>query len=182
MWLDNLLLEKPADEVTLLSPLASGADQLVAELALVRGIPLHVPLPYPLERYIADFKVGKEREQFYSLYERATHSYVPELALKQQEDALGYFAVGAYVAQKSHLLFALWNGKKAPEKTGGTAHILRCQLQGFPAEFMIPAAVCDRQTVWIQTQRSEDGTMSAKGILLTNKSYQSIGKEDDNGH
>ncbi|MBO1511811.1 hypothetical protein [Metabacillus bambusae] len=180
-WLDDLLFKKPNKQIIVLSPLASGADQLVAELSLERGLALHVTLPFPLERYIEDFKSDKEREQFYSLYEQAVHAYVPELIQGKKNDASCYFAVGAHVAQHSHLLFALWNGAKSPEKVGGTAHIVRCQLQGFPDEFTSPSALSHRETVWIRTQRSGDSSLSPKGIHLTNDRYIIIGKDDNNG-
>ena len=51
-----------ARPLTVLSPLASGADQLVARRALLHpGAELVVPLPMPLEEYLDDFPAGSKR-------------------------------------------------------------------------------------------------------------------------
>ncbi|WP_226670863.1 hypothetical protein [Metabacillus litoralis] len=165
-------------EILLFSPLASGADQLLAEIALERGVSVHAPIPFPIERYCLDFSEGEERNNFLKLVDKADSIFVPELVQDQPTDTLCYFAVGAYVAQQSQLLFGLWNGEKYPEKTGGTNHIIRCQLQGFPESLRLQQPLCDRKTLWIMTPRSTDNFFHPKSSYLSLQQYNSIKKED----
>src|SRR5512137_2838318 len=45
----------PGRIVAVMSPLAEGADRLVAEEAITLRMPLHVPLPMPRGLYLRDF-------------------------------------------------------------------------------------------------------------------------------
>src|SRR5262245_49584283 len=54
----------PHTPLILLSPLAEGADRLVARVALDLGVRLQVPLPVPQESYIADFQDAASRDEF----------------------------------------------------------------------------------------------------------------------
>ena len=54
-FLNRLLSHYPERGVTVMSSLAEGADQLVAEEALQLGIPVIAPLPMPREIYVSDF-------------------------------------------------------------------------------------------------------------------------------
>ncbi|MBM7606353.1 hypothetical protein JOC75_004401 [Metabacillus crassostreae] len=171
-YLDQLM--EVHSNLLLLSPLASGADQLLAILALERGITVHAPIPFPIERYCLDFPEGEARNIFLKLTNKVDRIFIPDVAVNQKNETLCYFAVGAFVAQRSQLLFGLWNGEKFPEKTGGTNHIIRCQLEGFPESFRIKTPVFDRKTVWIITPRSTDDFFHPKGSYLTLEQYNSI--------
>ena len=61
-FLNRLLAHYPERGVTVMSPLAEGADQLVAEEALKLGIPVIAPLPMPREIYVTDFETTAARE------------------------------------------------------------------------------------------------------------------------
>ncbi|OYD57697.1 hypothetical protein CGZ90_13620 [Fictibacillus aquaticus] len=163
-WLDEQINAKGAD-LKLLSPLAAGADQLVAELALEKGIELYVPLPFPVERYEKDFS-HEERNDFYRLLEKAACTI--ELPT-QPDDPSSYLAAGTYVAQNAHVLLALWDGKKKPELTGGTSHIVRCRMNGFPDE--TPGRK-NRDVYWIRTARTTGFIESPKLQHIT--SYSDI--------
>ena len=65
----------PDRGATVMSSLAEGADQLVAEEAVELGIPLIVPLPMPKELYVSDFESVKVREKFDFLLSRAAEIY-----------------------------------------------------------------------------------------------------------
>ena len=56
-----------------ISPIARGADQLVATIALREGYDLQCPLPFPREEYRKDFEArGTDVESFDHLLERAS--------------------------------------------------------------------------------------------------------------
>ena len=74
-FLSELLSEYPDRGVTVMSPLADGADQLVAEEALRLDIPLIVAMPMARSLYIDDFSATKSRERFDYLCSRAVECH-----------------------------------------------------------------------------------------------------------
>lgn len=120
--LDEIITRHPDTRITLQSPLAAGADQLVAGIGISKGLDLHVPLPLPLNDYFKDFD-DQERKKFTSLLAHASKVWVPyNEDLGRPE---GYLMAGSYIAQSSDYVLALWDGLKMNEKPGGTAHIVR---------------------------------------------------------
>jgi hypothetical protein len=124
----------------LLSPLAEGADRLVAEVALLPEIDarLIAPLPMRKDMYEADFESPNSLAEFNRLLGRADHSFeIPlvadEAAVSQPgtERNLQYEAVGKYIARESQILIALWDGAETG-KVGGTAAIVKFQTEGLP--------------------------------------------------
>lgn len=61
----------PSTPLLLLSPLAEGADRLVARAALEKGARLIVPLPMPQTLYEEDFQTRASREEFHKLLQQA---------------------------------------------------------------------------------------------------------------
>ncbi|MBL4681595.1 MAG: hypothetical protein JKY88_12840 [Pseudomonadales bacterium] len=120
-------------QFVILSPLAEGSDRLVAKLVMrVLNAPLQVPLPLPYDLYVADFRDNESIEEFKTLVGKAEYYYempmkfgnIRELAhidYSEGNQARNhqYALVGAYVAQRSDELIALWDG------LGGTAQIVR---------------------------------------------------------
>lgn len=126
-----------AGGLVVLSALAEGADQFVAELALEHDIEIECPLPLPLELYEEDFAVGEARRKFRNLVDRSTLSYViPECEGHPVEKLRSpgavrdqmYQAVGTHVVNRSDVLVALWDGV-VNGKTGGTANTLAYALR-----------------------------------------------------
>ncbi|MCA1060824.1 hypothetical protein LCL96_18070 [Rossellomorea aquimaris] len=149
-WLDQQILSYGGSNLIIQSPLAAGADQLVAQLAIEKGVKTIAPLPFPVERYKKDFD-DSEVKMFSSLLGQV-NSFFTVSAKPTIENR--YLTVGAYIAQSSHALLALWDGHITPELEGGTAHIIRYQLTDFPEELVIKQPVGDRKTFWLQTPRS----------------------------
>jgi hypothetical protein len=116
--LDSIELSHPEQNFRLISPLAEGADRLVARQVLARpGSELLVPLPIPREEYLANDKLGDE---FRALIARA-HEVI-ELPPAESREA-SYERAGHYVLDHSDLLLALWNGEAASGR-GGTGDIV----------------------------------------------------------
>jgi len=113
-------LYKKGHDVKLLSPLADGADRLVADIYLEvfkERANLVVPMPFNQERYMEDFD-SESKENFLE-YLKIAKSVI------EVENTQGchYKSVGVYVADKCDTLLALWDGT-FNAKSGGTGDIV----------------------------------------------------------
>jgi len=117
--------------IVVMSPLAEGADRLVAEEAQAMGIPLFVPLPFAAELYEQDFATAESVERFRVL---CADAEVIELPLLQGDTPASiaehgprrdahYARLGIYLCAHCHILLALWDGKDS-KKLGGTAQVV----------------------------------------------------------
>jgi hypothetical protein len=124
--------------ITLLSPLAEGADRLVARVSLDFGASLIVPIPMPIEEYKKDFQDEISCVEFQSLLDRADHQF--ELPLVEGNTILSiaqdgysrnhqYAQIGNFIAQHSQILIALWDGVET-NLEGGTFYIRKNKLEG----------------------------------------------------
>lgn len=140
----------PNTPVLLLSPLAEGADRLVASVALEEGAKLVVPLPLPVEEYERDFAEEESLRRFRGLLARADeHFALPLLGslddVHQGGEARNrqYEQVGAYIARHSQILIALWDGRDTG-LVGGTSRIVSFQLSGVPPPYAPPRSPLDQ--------------------------------------
>jgi hypothetical protein len=120
----ELLRASPHTQVlfTVVSPLAEGADRLVArEVLRNEGADLEVPLPLPREEYVRDFQSGESKREFEDLLSRARE--VVELSPSESREE-AYERVGRYVVDRCDVLIALWDGERARGQ-GGTATIVK---------------------------------------------------------
>jgi hypothetical protein len=113
--------------LVVVSALAAGADQVVAEEALALGYDLHAPLPFLAEAYARDFDDDVEaRGRLLDLLARA--SRVMEVGAERDPAsetarAPAYRTVGRLLLGQCDLLVAVWDGE--PEKgTGGTGGVV----------------------------------------------------------
>jgi len=145
-FLTTLLNEYPDRGVSVMSPLAEGADQLVAEEALRLGVPLIVPLPMTRNLYVKDFESIKAREQFDFLCARAAEIYELPMTPGNTIESIGkygeardqqYAQLGVFLCAHCHILLAIWDGKDN-DKLGGTGQVVRFHhddvMPGFTAE------------------------------------------------
>jgi hypothetical protein len=123
----------PDRPLQLLSPLAEGADQLVAEVALQLGVGLAVPMPMRKDLYITDFETPSALDEFEQLCERADAIYelpvvqggtLESLAAYGEERDRQYAQLGVFLCAHCHILLALWDGKPSRE-IGGTAQVVQ---------------------------------------------------------
>lgn len=105
----------------IISPLAEGADRLVALRALDQhNASLVVPLPLPVSEYMRDFDTPESKAEFLRLLERAEEVIeLPNAGSREQ----CYLAAGLYVLNHCDVLIAVWDGEPA-RGTGGTAEIV----------------------------------------------------------
>jgi hypothetical protein len=148
-FLNRLLTHYPERGVTVMSSLAEGADQLVAEEALRLGIPVIAPLPMPREVYVTDFETTAAREKFTTLLSQATEVFelpvIPgntaqPIADHGDDRARQYAQLGVFLCAHCHILMALWDGKY-PEKIGGTGQVVR-----FHHEDVMPGYIPNSET------------------------------------
>jgi hypothetical protein len=114
----------------LISPLAEGTDQLVADTALEMGYQLHVPLPCLPALYTSGFQrsahaaVEEPRAAFDRLLARAESVQVLDGRPSAALDSEAYAAVGRTVLRHSDILIAVWDRTPA-EGPGGTGDVVR---------------------------------------------------------
>jgi hypothetical protein len=126
----------PATPLRVISALAAGADRVVAQVALERGYEFVVPLPLEPEDYerdfpdsVAEFRAILERvspERVF-VWPRPTVPTDSTWCETRAERDRQYREVGAFVAQQSHILLAIWDG--VPNETSaGTAAVVALKL------------------------------------------------------
>lgn len=132
-FLRRLKLEYPARGVTVMSSLAEGADQLVAEEALALGLKLVAALPMARDLYIEDFETPRARERFDALLSQASEVFelpvtpgntAASIATPGKNRTRQYAQLGVFLCAHCHILLALWDGKYN-DKLGGTGQVVR---------------------------------------------------------
>ena len=131
----DLDADYPALDLQILSPLAEGADQLVAEVALELDLPVIVPLPMRRDEYEKDFTDDGALERFQHLLAQCEIITLPIA----DEDAGGtgvllgtdrerqYAQMGIFISNHCQVLLALWDGKTGGA-VGGTAGVVNYHL------------------------------------------------------
>jgi hypothetical protein len=120
----------PGQQLTVISPLAEGADRLVVQQVLARSrARLVVPLPLQQGDYLADFESAASKEEFLSLLDLAGEVIALPRASTREE---AYKAVGRYVLGHCDVLIAVWDGEMA-QGPGGTAEVVAdARQRGLP--------------------------------------------------
>ncbi|HVC80222.1 MAG TPA: hypothetical protein VNL35_06945 [Chloroflexota bacterium] len=108
-------------QLAVLSPLAEGADRLVADVVLAQpDAVLEAVLPLAQQDYQNDFTAPGSLQQFSELLDRAVR--IVELpATETREEA--YEQAGQFVVEQSDVLIAVWDGHAA-QGQGGTAEVV----------------------------------------------------------
>jgi hypothetical protein len=134
----DLAARYPDRPLQVMSPLAEGADRIVALAAEDLGIELIVPLPMPENVYSDDFESSHSWAEFGRLLNYATETTTLPLAPGSTEESIRgygeernrqYAEVGAWVAARSDILIAIWDGKTIDD-LGGTGHVVRFRREG----------------------------------------------------
>ncbi len=110
--------------LTLVSPLADGADQLAADAALARGFRLQAILPFDRQTYLADFDADSKKH-FDQLTMQA--DCLLELPGERAHELEAYVMAGRATVAHCDVLIAVWDGLRARGR-GGTADIVQMAL------------------------------------------------------
>jgi len=141
----------------LISALAAGGDQLVAEEALALGVELIAPLPMAQEEYERDFPEPEALARFRHLLARARVRELPLApgntleAIRERGEARNrqYAQLGMFVSSHCQLLLALWDGRFS-KATGGTAQVVEFHMlnhmPGFSVEEAAPNLLADDES------------------------------------
>lgn len=136
--LKGIVDENPGRRFIIASPLAEGADRLVAKIAMEKfSMSLRVPLPLPYEIYQTDFTSDESIEEFKELVGKAAFYFelpmkfgtLEQLALLPHKESNSlrdkqYALVGAYLTERSDELIAIYD--ESPESgVGGTGQVVR---------------------------------------------------------
>jgi hypothetical protein len=111
--------EEGAATLVVVSPLARGADRLVARKAVSLGYELDAPMPYDLTR--TDPDIADPTSPAGALYESARAHFILD---GLRGDSQSYVEVGDRVVSNSDLLIAIWDGRVAAGP-GGTEEIVK---------------------------------------------------------
>lgn len=117
------------------SPIADGADQLAAEIALELGWELQVVLPFARAYYRSTLANHGARERFDALLARAT--CVLELPGEEQKALDAYVMTGRATVSHCDILIAVWDGLP-PRGRGGTGEVVQLALTHGTAVAHIP--------------------------------------------
>jgi hypothetical protein len=112
--------EEPA-QVRVISPLAEGADRMVASAGLGMGAELACPLPFHADEYRRDFASEESRQEFDALLARA--AVVFGAGGRREAAEAAYERAGQIVVEQSDVLIAVWDGE-ASRGRGGTAQMV----------------------------------------------------------
>jgi len=109
--------------VSVISPLAAGADQLVAEVALKMGIPVTALLPMSTEEYLLDFS-PEDKARFNALLPACEVVELPMADDPVVDREQHYVNLAGYLAAHSHILLAIWDGQDT-RVPGGTSAVIK---------------------------------------------------------
>ena len=131
-------------DLRLLSPLAEGADRLVAQEALRHGYRLEVVLPFPQDAYERDFRPESVAAFRALLAEARDAAGGPGVVVLDGAPAAArhasYEAVGRFVARNCDFLIAIWDDRRTARR-GGTEGVVRAaEAAGVPVWWIDPAA------------------------------------------
>lgn len=134
----------PSSPLVVISPLAEGADRLIAREAVDAAYHLDCVLPFPRDDYATDFSGAATRSEYYALLESAGH--IIELhgsrATPEQTDA-AYMSAGEHVVEHADIMIAIWDGAEA-RGSGGTGDVVALAL------------ACSLPVLWISAIQPHD--------------------------
>ncbi|MFT5139404.1 MAG: hypothetical protein ACI9H8_001588 [Lysobacterales bacterium] len=182
-FFNGLDKEFPDLELQLISPLAEGGDQLVAEIAVELGHKLIVPLPMPQTEYEKDFTTEEYLQKFRTLIANAQIINLPlagnesEATIAHSEKAreLQYTQLGIFISNHCQVLLALWDGKPGPA-VGGTAGVVNYHLTAVMPGYSIseesPNLLADNENdlayhIVVSRDREDGGVAEGMNVLET---------------
>lgn len=111
-------------QLTMVSPLADGADQLAAEIALAHGYRLQAVMPFTREQCRAEVPESL-RANFDRLADSAT--CLLELPGHAEDPLEAYVMAGRATVAHCDMLIAVWDGK-VPRGRGGTGEVVELAM------------------------------------------------------
>ena len=147
-------------EFFLLSALAEGSDQLVADLALRNeDIKLIITLPIPSSDYLDDFETHVGIQKFAELVQSA-HKIIQLPDQPDHESA--YQFLGEYLVQECDIIIAIWNGENS-QKKGGTGEVVKFAIEKKKSVYWIYSNQLDGEAINSLKDRKQIGDVEFLG-------------------
>ncbi|MBD5132527.1 MAG: hypothetical protein HDT28_08090 [Clostridiales bacterium] len=191
--IQNLCKGKDGNDtpVIMLNAFAQGADMLCAEAAFELGIDVYAVLPRDEKKYIDSFDDEADRAKLFEYLSKAKRKFVaPDMEknkawLKKtiyiDDDSYEYRQLGIYMAEHSHILIALWDGKPPKTQFGcGTVEVIKFALEHNFLDkdhLFKPGAINNSAVVWIKSRRQGDGDSADIQKQWLISSLDSCGKD-----
>ena len=141
-------LIQPAKNRCLITGLAAGSDQLVAQCALGRGWTLHAVLAAPIDSFALTMSTLDSQRLRNDLLPKCTE--VTVVTQNELEEKSGYVAVACLIVERAEALIALWDGL-ASRGAGGTADTVTRYLEAKPAKFSQRKST--KTVYWVRSRR-----------------------------
>lgn len=136
--------EKP--HLRFVSPIADGADQIAAEVALELGWELQVIVPFGRQTYRRSLASQAARERFDELLERA--ACVLELPGDRRRELDAYVMTGRATVGHCDMLIAVWDGLP-PRGRGGTGEVVQIAItHGTAVIHVLPHLKTPTRVLW----------------------------------
>ena len=162
--------------IIMLNDLAEGAGILCAEVARELNIPIYAILPSDIDKYSKSFRDKDDQNKFDSYKKSAERLiFVPDIENRKDwinrndnipnkptmtDTIYQYREIGIYIAEHSHILIALWDGKANIRKFGyGTDKVIDFTLDHNYLDrdkLLYPGKVNDSAVIWINTPENVD--------------------------
>ena len=156
--------------VVMLNAFAEGADILCAEAAFELGIDVYAVFPCEVETYRTSFENPEELVKFDEYCKKVKNSgdfiIAPNIEknedwMRQKENidesSYHYRQLGIYMAEHSHILIALWDGKEPKTKYGcGAVEVVKFALEHSFLDkdhLFTPATLNQTAAIWIKARR-----------------------------
>ena len=128
------------------SPIADGADQIAAEVALELGWEMQAVLPFSRARYRESLADEAARERFDALLARATCTL--ELPGDEERELDAYVMTGRATVAHCDVLLAVWDGLP-PRGRGGTGEVVQFAItRGTAVVHLCPDPAAAGRVLW----------------------------------
>lgn len=155
--------------VVMLNAFAEGADILSAEAAFELGIDVYAVFPCEVQRYRKSFENPEELKKFDEYCKKVKNSgdfiIAPDIEKDKElmhisDESYEYRQLGIYMAEHSHILMALWDGKEPKTQYGcGAVEVVKFALEHSFLDkdhLFTPATLNQTAAIWIKARRNTD--------------------------
>ena len=119
----------PNTPILVVTSLAEGADQLIAEVAIkVEGVFLGVLIPMGIEKYLETFSSDSAKEEFKKFCAKAIFVRDTSIDMVYEDNSDAFRSNTRELSNNADLLIALWDGI-ASNQVGGTSDTLYYKLK-----------------------------------------------------
>ncbi len=175
--------------LVLLGGFAEGADMLCAEAAFELGIDVYAILPREEEKYLESFESEADRAKLHEYLTKCKRVFLaPDMeengawlqSRGVDKESYEYRQLGIYIAEHSHVVLALWDGKQPKSAYGcGTAEVVEFALEHkyLNREHLFsPGAVSDSAVLWVKARRQGDDLSDIQTRWLTSDLFEGSGE------